>query len=86
MKYPVDFVEKVRKVYPGWKELYEKLAKGSEFVGRYLDDSRYFSMSPAEIIEAFEQGREQDVLKAAKEADERTKLYAEWGTLYRAQH
>lgn len=85
MKYPADFVKKVKAVYPDWKELDKALAKGSEFVGRYLDDSRSFSMSPAKIVEAFEQGREQDVLKAAKEADERTKLYAEWSDLYQAQ-
>lgn len=85
MKYSEDFVKKVKAVYPDWEDLNEALAKGSEFVGRYLDDSRHFSMSPAKIVEAFEQGREQDVLKAAKEAYERAKLYAEWNNLYQAQ-
>lgn len=85
MEYPVDFVKKVKIVYPDWKELHEALVKGSVFVGGYLDDNRFFSMSPAKIVEAFEQGREQDVLEAAKQADERTKLYAEWCNLYQAQ-
>lgn len=68
MKYSADFVKKVKTAYPDWKELHVVLEKGSDLVGRYLDDSRHFSMSPAEIVEAFEQGREQDVLMAAKKS------------------
>ena len=85
MEYPADFVKKVKEVYPTFEKLHEALEKGSEFAGRYLDDSCSFSMSPAKIVEAFEQGREQDVLTAAKSAVERTNLYAEWSDLYQAQ-
>ncbi|MFH1956417.1 MAG: hypothetical protein ABIJ28_02105 [Patescibacteria group bacterium] len=85
MKYSKDFVKKVKAEYPDWEDLHNALATGNTFVGRYLDDSRYFEMSPAKIVEAFEQGREQDVLEAAKKVDRREKLYGEWSDLYQAQ-
>ena len=85
MKYSEEFVKKVKTVYPDWKELHKALEKGSQIVGRYLDDSRYFSMSPAKIVEAFKQGRGYDVLKEAKRANECAKLYAEWSNLYQTQ-
>ncbi|KKS28358.1 MAG: hypothetical protein UU89_C0038G0005 [Parcubacteria group bacterium GW2011_GWC2_42_11] len=85
VKYTPKFVEKVKAVYPERTEVHEAVERGSELVGRYLELSRNLSMSPAQIIEAFEQGREQDVLTAAKKADECAKLYAEWNKFYTAQ-
>lgn len=78
MKYSANFVKKVRLAFPNSKKIQEAAEQGSEFVGRYLDDNRDLSMSPEEIVTAYKQGREKDVLKAAKEAAERTKLYHEW--------
>ena len=78
MKYPEKFVKKVKTVYPDWQEMHKALEREDPIVGDYLRDEAYFSMSPAEIVEAFEQGHEQDVLKEAKRANKSLKLYVEW--------
>lgn len=83
MKYSSDFVARVKTAYPNEPDIHEALDKGNDSLGYYLDDSRWLSMSPAQIIEAFEQGRQQDVLEAAKQAVERIKIYEEWNDLYR---
>jgi len=84
MQYTAEFIGKVKTVYPDRKALHLALEQGCGYlVGRYLDEFRHLSMSPAEIVQAFEQGREQDVLEAAKQASKRTMLYAEWSDLCR---
>ena len=78
MKYPEEFVKKIKIAFPDWQEIHKALKEGDQIVGSYLLDESYFSMIPAEIIKAFEQGHEQDVLKEAKRADKSLKLYVEW--------
>ena len=51
----------------------KRLDEGQEIIGRYLDDSRYRSVSPKEIVEAKRQ-------LAIKE------LYGEWCEMYRQQN
>ncbi len=81
--YPIDFINRVKAEFPDWDELHRALDAGSDFVGRYLDDSRHFSMKPQEIIQCFEDGKQDEVLEAAKEADRIGKLYTEWLKLRR---
>jgi len=83
--YPADFVEKVKAEFPDWTKLHEALEAGSDFVGRYLDDSRGFSMRPEDIVKSLEGGKQDEVLAAAKKADRLNKLYAEWSDLRRSQ-
>ena len=40
--YPADFVSKVKAEFPDWDELHQALDAGSDFVGRYLNDSLGF--------------------------------------------
>jgi len=56
----------------------QALESGSEWVGRYLDDSRGLSMSPDDIVKALEGGDQEKVLEAARRAKEINELYAEW--------
>lgn len=76
--YSEDFKARVKEVFPDWDEMHEALENGSEWVGRYLDDSRGFSMKPENIVKALEGGNQEEVLKAAKRADKIGKLYGEW--------
>jgi hypothetical protein len=76
--YSADFVARVKEVFPNWDQMKKALESGSEFVGRYLDDSMDFSMKPEDIIKAFESGNQEKVLEAAKRAKKIEELYAEW--------
>lgn len=82
MRYSTDFVKKVKAEFPDYKKLHSALDAGSPTVGRYLDDSERSGMSSKQIIEAFQNGREQDVLVAAKRANHRDEMYAEWSQLF----
>lgn len=85
MDYSVEFVEKTKAEYLEWQELHEKLDSGDVFVGRYLDDNRYFEMSSTAIVVAFNEGREHEVKEVAEKAVRREQLYSEWCKLYDAQ-
>lgn len=85
-KYPADFVKRVKEVYPKSEDLHKALEDGpgdrnDYIISRYLEESKGFRMSPSEIVKAFEEGREQEVLESAKEAKERFELCVEWSTL-----
>ena len=78
--YSEEFVAKVKAEFPNLTYLHEHLDAGDDFVGNYLDDSRSCSVKPGDIVKALEGGEQEKVLvlEAAKKADRREKLYAEW--------
>jgi|GEM_PF-1314385 len=76
--YSADFIAKVKEVFPDWTDLHRLLDSGSEWVGRYLDDNRGFSMKPGDIVKALESGDQEKVLEAAKRAKKIDELYGEW--------
>ena len=39
MEYPEDFIKKVRKEFPDWEDLHEKLREGNPVIGTYLFDN-----------------------------------------------
>lgn len=79
--YPADFIAEVKAVFPDWEKLHQALEAGSDFVGRYLDDSRGLGMNPDEIVQAFEDGNQEAVLEKAKRAKTIADLYSKWGQL-----
>jgi len=85
MEYPKSFTERVKAEFPDWEAIHKNLDAGSSIVGRYLDDSRYFGMRPADIVAAFNEGRQEEVKKEAEKCVRREKLYAEWSKLYKEQ-
>ncbi len=79
MRYPVDFVAKVKAELPECDILHQALATGyDDIVSQLLDEARRFRMKPEKIIKAFEEGRQQEVLDSAKKAVRREKLFIEW--------
>lgn len=85
MRYPKEFVAKVKAEFPDWTELHKKLDEGNAFVGRYLDDNSNFDMKAADIVKAFNEGRQDEVKKAAEQCVRRQELYAEWGEIAKYQ-
>ena len=81
MIYSKEFIEKVKKEYPDWKDLHDKLERGDNRAGLLLAEKSNLGMSAAEIVKAFEEGRSADVEKAARESVRRKELYAEWWNL-----
>lgn len=83
MRYPKQFVERVKTAYPDFDKLHQALDAGSEWVGRYLDDSAPTGMPLKTILEA----KSLDSLQAqAQMMQEKVNLYSEWGQMYRAQN
>lgn len=82
MEYPEDFKAAVKKVYPdpGWS-LDEALDKGSEIVGRYLDDAEK-TVSLKFILAATTL---EEVQAEARRCQERVDLYRRWVELYQEQ-
>lgn len=82
-KYPDEFVAKVKAEFPDWRQLHDRLDAGDDFVGRYIEDNSHFDMKAADIVKAFNEGRQDEVKKAAEKCVRRQKLYSEWGKLRR---
>lgn len=78
--YPEDFKARVKEMFPDWKEMHKALEDGSEsgLVGYYLNKFRGLLMEPKEIVDAFENGNQGEVLKAARRAIKIDELYNEW--------
>ena len=82
--YPEDFAANVRQEFPEDQGILIALRDGLAILGQYLDDAQHFNIRPSTITRLFEQGREQEILKAAEQALRRRSLYREWGKLYNA--
>lgn len=50
MRYPDNFVAAVKAEYPDWDDLHRALDRGSQMVGRYLDDSQRTASSWEALI------------------------------------
>jgi hypothetical protein len=77
MKYPKEFIEKAKSLYPDWTDLHIALQRGDKSVLGMLERTRGFTMLPDEIIKAFKNNRSSKVLEAAISAEKRRKLYLE---------
>jgi hypothetical protein len=85
MDYPLDFVNKVKSLYPEQHNLFHYLEIGAVFAGRLLDDYRYKSITPSEIIAAFDKGTEQELKSKAEYIIACNEVYREWSQLYDEQ-
>jgi hypothetical protein len=82
VKYPQQFVDRCKKVYPNFPALHNALDTGNVFAGRYLDDSRSMGIRYDEILSA----KSLDDLKAmAAREKQKEALYREWWDYYEAQ-
>ena len=81
MQYPEIFVHAVKAAYPDWERMHRKLDEGSEFVGRYLDDSRVL-FTPDDILKA---SSLEELQTEARQAQTREQLYIAWCELYKQQ-
>lgn len=84
MRYPDDFAAKVREVFPNSSQVEGWLRNGDVMLGRILDDGQTI-FSGSQIVEAFEQGKTDDLLAQARKAKQVAELYKEWGKLYEAE-
>ncbi len=85
MKYPESFIRRVKAAYPTFTALHEALDRGDEMAGRYLNDSAPHGPDPTTIVMLFCAHKPRVVLKLAKEALAKKKLYEDWHKLYEQQ-
>ena len=67
MKYPAEFVEKVRSAFPENHPIHGVMAEGHG-IRRYLEGGAKMKMTPSEIVEAFDDGQQETVYRDAKRA------------------
>jgi hypothetical protein len=80
MKYPEDFVARVRAAFPDYPDIERSLEHDDDILGSILDVHQV-RFSPNEIVDAFETGKTDELLARAKEAQRVWELYREWGEL-----
>lgn len=81
-KLPIEFIEKVKEVFPDWDRMNGALdnSLSPKYVETYLNDTYEEVSAKLEaknIINAFAEGKQNEVLEAAEMADKLTKLRVE---------
>jgi len=79
--YTKEFIEKVKAEYPDRKDIHRMLDMGDIRVGNELAKKIHLDIDDAEIIRALDEGRYEDVKKAAEKRIRLKQLYAEWRNL-----
>jgi len=82
MFYPEDFKNRVKKAFPTWESMHQKLDSGDVSVGRYLGDNADGVISTKTVLAATSLEELQDKARAM---EERGQLYSEWCKLYDEQ-
>ena len=78
--YPSDFIKKVKAEFPDWdwESIKEASEHGVDYFADFLEEDCEFTMKPGDIVQAFKEGKQKDILEKAIVADRRGKLYAEY--------
>ena len=80
MKYPENFIVRVKEVFPDHRDIEMCIQNDSDILGRILDDNQK-RFTAAQIIEALENGRSNELLAQARTAQRITELFEEWSRL-----
>ncbi len=87
MKYPEDFIEKCKTIYPEDTILHKLLADGNPMAGRLLDDaSNGGGTTEDEILKAETLEDLNRIKGKITHHISKTRLYTEWLTLYQEQY
>jgi hypothetical protein len=78
MKYPDGFVSKIKAEYGGYSEICQAVDKGHYSLGKYLADEANKLLTPEEIITAFNNGYEKEILNHAHTVLRRKSIHADW--------
>lgn len=74
MTYTKEFIERVKAVYPDNKTIIELAEKGSDLLGRYLDDCSQNTLTPRMVLDS----TYDELVAWAKKAQEKIDLYRDW--------
>ena len=78
MRYPDGFVTKVKSEFKDRREVCLAVDRGHYSLGKYLADEANRSLSPEEIIAAFNNGKEKEILNHAHTVIRRKSIHADW--------
>jgi hypothetical protein len=80
IKYPKEFVEKAKRLYPNWTHLHELLDKGSPFVHSLLYDSQ--PSGNISLVRVLNAESLEELQEYARSEQEKAELYLEWTVIY----
>ena len=86
MQYSEEFKQKVLSTLGDSEDIKKMLDSGSEWLGRYLDDSSQGGLSPKEVVEACQSMNLQPLYQKAQRKLALQQLYGEWSDMYRNQN
>ncbi len=78
LSYPYDFVKRIEDEYQDDPEVLDLARSGRFALGTSLKEGAINQMSPEEIVEAFESGKHDLVLRGAESAIRRRDLHRDW--------
>ena len=78
MKYPDEFIARVKAVYPHYEDMHEKADAGSPWLGRYLCDSCGLVLNSKRLVELSRAGNWQEIERLIDLNDARERLWEEW--------
>jgi hypothetical protein len=76
--YSLDFREAVKKAYQNSEIVTRLLEEKSFTLGHYLDEGGFPSIPVSVVVSMLEAGETEKLLKLAKEAEEKRRLYELW--------
>ena len=90
MFYPEDFKNRVKKAFPTWEKMHQKLDEGDPAVGLYLADApsenmKFNSYGAIPVEEILKATSLEELQNKARAIVERGKLYSEWRKLSEEQ-
>jgi hypothetical protein len=79
MQYSKEFSNAVKAAYPNEKKLHLALDNGSDFVGRYLDDSAHWVPDPIRVVQMIDAGQIKELRAEASLHAVARELYRQFG-------
>ena len=78
IKYPGEFIKRVRDEYPGRKDITQAVEIGGYKLGKLLQEGSVRQMPPEEVVRCFHEGEEDRILRDAQAMMRRRVLHADW--------
>lgn len=78
LQYSEEFRAAIRNAFPNSEIINRLLAENSFTLGGYLAEGKVCYLSSALVVDLLEAGRHEELLKVAKAAEEKRRLYEMW--------
>jgi hypothetical protein len=83
LKYPQEFINEVKELYPDYKEIHKLADEHAYFLGRYLDDSSGRGVPYDTVLTATSLD---ELQKYARNEKRKVQLYRQWSIIIDLHH